>query len=295
VTSVPTQSARRLRSGQRDALFRGIGCARFDATLFAVLAATSAAAVFWFAVPETSGVGSVSIVLALAFVAAAERRGVASVWCVVASALTLSFTVTNWMAGLCAAFVCYRWRRGLAITALALGLVAGLWGVQKRFIPRAPLFLPNVAEERNYVLPAGLARRADVLRAFVFHGTIMPPIVQRPAPFAPQWRALTVQRARVAAGTPSAVVAAAAWAALLAVGLWALVRLSTLRRFRLTLGLTLLGQIGLHLSYGPETFLYALHFTPLLMGVAALGALTPARPLVRAYAVVVILLGGVVV
>ena len=43
------------------------------------------------------------------------------------------------------------------------------------------------------------------------------------------------------------------------------------------LGLTLLGQLGLHLLYGEETFLYALHFAPLLVVFAACSTLTRMR------------------
>ncbi len=50
-------------------LLRLIGCQRFDATLFSLLGATSATAVFWFVVPETYPFGSLSILFALCFVA----------------------------------------------------------------------------------------------------------------------------------------------------------------------------------------------------------------------------------
>jgi hypothetical protein len=44
------------------------------------------------------------------------------------------------------------------------------------------------------------------------------------------------------------------------------------------LGLAILGQLALHILYGEETFLYSLHFVPLLIVVAAASTLTSTRP-----------------
>lgn len=55
-------------------LLRILGCRLFDATLFSILGATSAAAMFWFAVPETSSFGSLTIVIALVTVAADQHK-----------------------------------------------------------------------------------------------------------------------------------------------------------------------------------------------------------------------------
>jgi len=73
------------------------------------------------------------------------------------------------------------------------------------------------------------------------------------------------------------MVATVLWVSLLGLGLWALVKVKRLGRFRWVLILSLLGQFGLHLVYGDETFLYALHFAPLLVVFASLGSLTRAR------------------
>jgi len=55
-------------------------------------------------------------------------------------------------------------------------------------------------------------------------------------------------------------------------------RIAPHRPARAVLGLTFLGQLPLHLVYGSETFLYGLHFVPLLVVLAALSTQTPARP-----------------
>jgi len=51
------------------------------------------------------------------------------------------------------------------------------------------------------------------------------------------------------------------------------------RRLQDLLGLTLAGQIALHLVFGTETFLYALNWAPLLVIWAAMGAATIRRPM----------------
>jgi len=55
-------------------LLRLIGCRQFDAALFSILAATSAAAIFWFVIPETYSFGSLSILLALGLTALAQHQ-----------------------------------------------------------------------------------------------------------------------------------------------------------------------------------------------------------------------------
>ena len=52
------------------------------------------------------------------------------------------------------------------------------------------------------------------------------------------------------------------------------------------------GQIGLHLAYGGETFLYALDWMPLFVVAAALASLTPWRPVVLVMAAVFAVTGA---
>src|SRR4028119_791309 len=61
-------------------VLRLIGCNRFDAALFSILAATSAAAMFWFTVPETYSFGSLTLLLALGVVAIAQYQKLSPLW-----------------------------------------------------------------------------------------------------------------------------------------------------------------------------------------------------------------------
>jgi hypothetical protein len=89
------------------------------------------------------------------------------------------------------------------------------------------------------------------------------------------------------------MVAVVLWGGLLGLGLWSLLTREEQPRLRLVLGLTLLGQLALHLVYGNETVLYALHFGPLLVVMAALTTLTRLRLLGLALAGMLVISAGV--
>lgn len=82
------------------------------------------------------------------------------------------------------------------------------------------------------------------------------------------------------------MVASVAWAGLLALGVYGLVASPGFPAFRLVLALALAGQFVLHLFYGYETFVFSLHFLPLLVAITALGSKTRFRPFVLTLAVV---------
>ena len=81
------------------ALLRLLGTRRRDAVLFSLLAALSAGALFWFPVPETYPFGSLTILGVLLVVSLAQRRRLPILWHILASALSLSITTSNWMVG----------------------------------------------------------------------------------------------------------------------------------------------------------------------------------------------------
>ena len=135
-------------------LLRVIGCRRFDAVVFTLLGTCTASAMFWFVAPESFLFGSVTILLAMTLAAAAKHRPVSSPWYVAASVLTLSATVTNWMAGIIATIVNHSWKRSLQLTVNALVVVVLLWAVQKAIFP-ASLFFLQPANPGHYRLSSG--------------------------------------------------------------------------------------------------------------------------------------------
>jgi hypothetical protein len=237
-----------------------------------MLCATSSAAVFWCTVPETYPLGLLSILLALVAVA----RGRRTAWFVLASAFTLSATVTNWMVGIVAGFARFRWGKALGVTALAFCLVLALWRVQKVIFPSVRLFLAARQEAKHMFTPESGGPLA-VLKSFLFHSVVMPEIGVRT--HSSGKLILTTQASRPGSASAFGATAVALWTMLLAMGLWGFFVARESRRIRAVLGLTLLGQLLLHCVYGRETFLYSLHFAPLLIAVTAFAASTRARPL----------------
>ncbi len=274
-------------------LLRLVGCRRLDATLFSLLAATSAMAVFWFTVPETFSLGSLTILLGLSTIALAEYRNLSWWWFLGASALTLSMTKTNWMVGLFGTFAHYPWKRAFQITVNALCLVVGLWGLEKLIFPSAGFFIGSEGDEAGYLLLPRSGGPLRIFLSFVFHSIIMPAIRVVVKPEKQPWETMSTQMSWPGSGSLWGAAGMGIWTILLGLGLWALVGTKRHSRFGTVLALTLLGQLGLHILYGDETFLYALHFGPLLVVLAALSTLTRARFLALVLAGALTLVAGV--
>ena len=257
-------------------LLRLVGVRTFAAAGFVGLGMTSAAALCWFAVPETFGLGSVTIMLALMVTAVSSRRQVPPLLYVCVSALTLSVTVTNWMAGLVATAVALPSKRAVQTTAKALAIVIVAWIVQKAIFRSARFFIGS-AHELKYLEPLDLGRLWQVSRSFFVHALVLPDhVIVGAGPYRSVPYKLTTQLSPIASD-PWALLAVGAWLGLLALGAFAMLTLREHRRTRLALAAVLAGQLGLHLVYGNETFLYSLHWLPLLVLLAALGTLTRAR------------------
>lgn len=281
-------------------VLRSLSIHRTDAVLFSLLAASSAAAIFWFTIPETYPFGSLTLLLALGIVALAPIHKLSPWWYVAVSALTLGITITNWIAGILATFVNHRLKQSLLITLQAFGVVALLVVVQKLIFPAFNAgFLrlwDNVNSEATStgILVSAAGGPLHVLKCIIFDTIVMPliQVVENSNKF-PHWSRMTIQLSPPGSGSIWGYIAVIAWIALLSLGVWAFFSLKQHGKFRIVLGLTLLGQIGLHLLYGDETFLHSLHFLPLLVVLAALSTLTRMRLLALGLAGVLVLSTGV--
>ena len=261
-------------------ILRLLGAGRPVALAFSALAATTASSMFWSVVPETYQFGALSILLAVTIAALKGRP--APAWYVVVGALTMSFTITNGLAGMAA--IIGRLRRGHALTAIAasVAVVTVLWGVQKHVFPTATFFLGDPL--RTQFIMAYESHPAFVLRAFFAHAVVMPVIgTLEVSWWIPQ---LSVQSSPIAAAGWWAMVLVGCWWSLLGLGIVGLATMTGHGAARFVLVVTVLGQLGLHLLFGRETFLYAAHFTPLLVIVAAFSVFTRLRAAAACLAVV---------
>ena len=266
-------------------LLRLLGLRRLTAAWFAVMGITTSAAVWWFAVPETFALGAVGIMFALIVTAVSSSWPVPAAVYTAVSAFTLSVTVTNWMAGIVMTAVALPTRRAIQTSVKALGVVTAAWAVQKIFF-RSVRFFVRSTHELKYVEPLSAHRLWQVIRAFFVHSVLAPQyVIAEAGPYRSIPQKLVTQFSPIASD-PWALVGVSAWLGLLAIGAVALVTMREHARTRLSLAVILGGQLALHLVYGNETFLYSLHWVPLLVVVAALGTRTRARPIVLGLAMV---------
>jgi hypothetical protein len=267
-------------------LFRRMGLARVDATLFAAVGALSSGSLFWFPVPESFGLAGTGVALAL-LVASLSRpsTGALAAACVASGACVLTNGIVGFLAVV--AHEGGRWRRALTSLLVALGLMTAVWSIQEWSF-RTPFFLgERLLEYRQHTFPVSLERTAQVAEGLLCHSVVAPALRND----RPSFRAVPV-----ASSGPLGAIATLAWVALLLVGCWRTLQCAR-RGERRPLALTAAGSLGLmfamHLTLGREPFLYALSVLPLLMVLAAASALPGrGRRLVRAIACVLLLFGG---
>ena len=268
-------------------IFRFLDLQILDAILFSSLTLVSSAALFWISVPETFLFGSASILLVFAVSAAARGKVLPESWYMLLSASSLSMTVTNWMTGIANTFVNNPWKRSVQITINAFFMVAILWTLQKSLFPSAEFFTV-LDEEANYVLLEESGGLLDKIRVFFTHSMLMPEVAVQDNPLTDKWPLLSIQFAKIGSTGAIGLVGIIIWLSLLLYGVISIVKDNRNDKFRLVLGLTIAGQLLLHLVYGDETFLYSLHWLPLLVILSSYGARTSLRPIVIAGTVVLL-------
>jgi hypothetical protein len=256
--------------------------------VFTLVAASSAGAMFWSAVPETYLLGSFTIVAVLVLSAAAERWRVPEWLDLAAGAAALSILVSNFMVWLASLITRHRWRHAFQLACNALVVVVLLWAVEKHFMPGAQFFLGDRDKIASAPPPTGSA-----LAVIFIHGMVAPEAWNEPNDTQGYWPKLSFQHVALGQVDVLKVLAIASWLCLLAAAMWALVRVEQYARFRITLALSIVGQVGLYLAYGNETFLYALNWIPLFVTAAALATLTRARWVVLALGVVFAITAGI--
>lgn len=272
-------------------LLRVVGCRSFDATLFTVLGMTSASSVFWFTVPEAFSIGSVTIIMALCLTAWAKQSKSPLVSYGLINILTLSITVTNWMVGIFATILNMKWQRALFVIENSFLAVVLLWYVEKLVFPEANFLFLSSGRVLKFLFSPKPSRVLETICAFFSHSVVMPAIEVFHR--SPNMQVMTVQQSFPGSGSALGLLAVIAWVVLLSLGAWAC--FSVMRKSRLIqlIGLTLAAQLGLHIVFGGETFLYSMHFLPLLIVVAACVTFTRFRVPGLILAVIVAVCAGI--
>jgi hypothetical protein len=235
----------------------------------------SGAFLFFHGVAGTYALGGATMIIALAVGTEPLRRHRAAH--VIAGALALGVTVTNWIASLATAAACHRPREALRLALASFLVVALLAAVQSNLFSRTGAFMQLVSEQR-FTVPLDATRLRNVAVGMLAHSIVAPhaELGVGSEGDEPERTTLTAQGARLPEDLAGRL-ALAAWGALLAIGAWGAVRPGVVGTFRWPLLVTLAAQVVIYLKYGRETFLYSAHAAPLLIVFAALGLATPVR------------------
>jgi len=255
------------------AALRMLRLGRLDSYLLLGLCLSTSSAWLWLGIAEIFPLGAVSMVIPMIWLAA--PRGGHDRWSApLQSLVSLAITITNWVAGLLAAFLALG-LRGAAQTGMIAFTAAGLITVvQYRFFPQSGAYFNIWTEETVYGTTGTFLQHA---RTF-FLSTIAAPapdLMDVAKGIQPGDRLSRLQFAPPTF-SPVGLAALGLWAVLALRGLWAAANGAvSLQIASFVLGMILF-NFALHAVYGIETFLYSLHFLPFFTFVAA-WSLLPAR------------------
>lgn len=269
-------------------LLRLMRLQHLEAMTYSFVLLTSAAFVFWSGLPETFLFGSLSLIMSMALLAAAERHRTSPALYVFNNLMTVGFVLTSALAGAATTLLRFCFKKALGIFAVSGGVCFGLWQLHKAIFP------VDRATSHEFLLDQA-AGPLQILASIFFHTLVMPEIKLTAADHSTPdfaWR-MTTQFSDPGTGGLLAQVAVVAWVGMLLLGAWSVVTMRTNVKLRLLLGIVGLGFLGAHLIFGDETFLYALQFAPLLVVLAAFAALGPMRRLSLALAFVFVLSAGI--
>jgi hypothetical protein len=261
-------------------LFRLMRCPRLDASLFSLVGGVSSAAVFWFVVPESFSPGSLSLLLPFLLLPLAEIQKVSPVWYVLLSLFSVSITITNWMSGLLATIVSFRPKKAAQITLVTFAIVNVLWILQRIIFTNSgfPFSLKTFVGEKKFMSAPESDSMLSAISSFFYQTIVMPAIEIEDSAVRPNWVTLATNSLTPGSGGIWGTIAAIVWTGLLIIGIWGFFTTKQQPKLRIALGLTIVGQLLIHSVYGAsETFIYSLHFAPLLLILAAFSSLTRLR------------------
>ncbi len=278
------------------ALLRCMGLQRLDATLFTLLGGVSAASVFWLVIPESFSFGSLTIILGLLFATLAQYRPFSTLGYVLLNVMTVSITITNAMVGIFTTVVNHRWRQVIQIGIAALALSTALWVGQRVVFTNSGFpFQPGTfIGEKKFVSVPGKSGLLAMLSSFFYQTMVMPATTWLDSSLRPDWVQLESNVLNPLSGGLWGAIAVVTWTGLLLLGIWGFGSTQRHLKLRIVLGLTLAAQLVMHSIYGvEETFIYSLHFIPLLVMLAAFSLFTPLRLVSLALAGVLIISAGI--
>jgi hypothetical protein len=239
---------------------QNLGIKPIDSWLLIGAFASSSAFIFWWSIPETFPIGSLTILIPF-FLLSYEERSFKT-W-TLALAGSLAITTTNFSAGIIAVAFSKQRQNFFKISFFALLLILALSFLQKSYLPSANyFFVRSVAGERHFVTTSTDPRGSLPGRAldFAVYTGVVPdnptridhPSTGNPIIFFPHTLKIF---------TSFRSIPAICWIALVSIG-----SIKLFQNFQLNLAKALffflLTQFAFHMIYGDQPFLYSAHFLP---------------------------------
>jgi len=250
---------------------RALGLRALNAAALTCLAICGAAPLYWFIVPETYGLSSLFLTLAFLVAAVDARRRVGNLTWIAVGGLVTCTLISNWSAIVALSFVLKNRRDAILISIGSMALFVCALGLQRVVFPHPGGLGPgSFGSERRFLMPEKQGGPSCTLK-----GEFITPLLITEAKLVGEAgvtpRQLTVQCNEVftLSGRGTFPWAVALWLSTLAWGCVSIFLSSQLRRYGLAVVMALGAQVVLHLFYGEETFLYALHFLPMLILLAS--------------------------
>ena len=119
---------------------RLVGLSRVGAITVSLFGMICGSTIFWFTVPETYVLSSLSILFCLFLAAYGIRYKISDFWLILAGAFCLGTLLTNWIASLALVFAYRRPRKAISIGLASLLVVSLGWGLQKVIFPQPASF-----------------------------------------------------------------------------------------------------------------------------------------------------------
>ena len=242
---------------------QNLGIKPIDSWLLIGAFTSSSAFIFWWSIPETFPIGSLSILIPFYLLSRQEDRQKA--W-TLALAGSLAITTTNVGAGIVTLIFSKQRKNFAKILLLALLLILALSFLQKSYLPSAKFFVgSSLAKEQRFIPKRTDPRGSLPGRALDFgvYTGVVPgePIRWGESMFLPYGLNLL---------SGFRAIPAISWIALLAI---ASIELFHNFRSNFTKGLFvfLISQFVLHMVYGDQPFLYSAHFLPEFILLISLG------------------------
>jgi hypothetical protein len=198
--------------------------------------------------------------------------------------VSLSITITNWMFGLLLSLCFFKPKKAIRITVYTVLITSALWFLEGLFIIQFDSLIQVDSWSHKFIFNPYAGSVFNKLIVLLGHTIVIPEIHLynfSGVTGMDTTGLLGVQHSSPGGSGGLELSLAIAWAFLLILGALSWWANTTKTRFDRFLSFAIVGQVGLHLIYGTELFLYGPHVAPLLLLVVARGLGDLKRPTLR--------------